>query len=265
MAQMFRNTFFVWIGLLLSLSACSTTQKVAPPPISSDPNFGQQNSTITQPIRNKVQSFQLTIREIEAWRTQDAIPFGSDEVKLFFLAYIRHPQSQEANIYRGAWAQADVKDKTIYSADCAAYKRAHPNQETTCVPLAPLSIRFDVPEGGNANFVFRLVEADDDADFALASQSIAAMTTAHRVVKVFAKTPGTMLASEWISYTLLAANYGVKVANQINTDDILGEQSDALSWQELQNVGSGRYRGNQEFQGNQANYYYKVRYAVQKL
>jgi hypothetical protein len=262
--------FLLFIGCFL-LSACHTTKSITPPPVSADPNFGQQNSTIQQAPKGNVQSFELSIREVEAWRIQDSVPFGSDEVKLFFLAYIRPQGSNEANIYRGAWAQDGIKAKTIFSADCVRYKATSAIKDITCVPIAPLSIRFDVPEGGNANLVFRLVESDDEADFALASRTIAGLAATNRVVKVFAKTPSTMLASAWISYTLLAADYGVKVADQINTDDVLGEQSDALTWQELQNVGnntnmgSGRYRGVQEFQGSTGEYFYKVRYSVKKI
>ncbi|HCR49459.1 MAG TPA: hypothetical protein DIW24_07515 [Bacteroidetes bacterium] len=206
--------------------------------------------------------FELLIRELEAWKTQDPGLGATDEIALYYLAYVREKGKPEANIYKAGWTQQNVSDQTVFSIDCGAFLSNIKRNDVACLPLQTMPLRFRMQKDGHVNLVFRLMELDDDADFALATQVVGGLTTANNVVRIIAKVPTAMLVTEWINYALIGANFGIKAANMVNQDDVLGEKSDARTWRTLlQNPNTQT----QTFVGGDGSYQYKVRYIIRRI
>ncbi|MBL7977052.1 MAG: hypothetical protein JNN12_01835 [Bacteroidetes Order II. Incertae sedis bacterium] len=206
--------------------------------------------------------FELIIREVEAWKTQDPGPGATDEVALYYLAYVREKGQPEADIYKAGWTQQNVAAQTVFSIDCGAFLSNVKRSDVACLPLQTMPLRFRMQKDGHVNLVFRLMELDDEADFALATQVIGGLTTANNVVRIIAKVPTAMLVTEWINYALVGANFGIKAANMVNQDDVLGEKSDARTWKTLLQNQSTQA---QTFVGGDGSYQYKVRYIIRRI
>ena len=260
----------------LLLSACRTTKPdperaypvISEQPISVNPPLLPDTSTYIPPAAMPAetpasQSFELQIQEIEVWKTQDPGPTATDESALYYAVYVRDAQKPEAEVYKGGWTHQDLKAPTIFSADCAAYRTHHPNAQVPCETLSSTPLRFRVLRNGSINVVMRLMELDDDADFATATQVIGGLTVANNAVRLISKAvPQAGLVTEWVNYVLLGANVGVRAANAANQDDILGELSDWLTWGKLS---AGRYQNALTFQGKSSEYQYKVRYLIRTI
>lgn len=227
---------------------------------TANPTLKPLPSTSSQEVREA--DFEVVIREIEAWKTQDPGLGATDELALYYVAYVRDEGAPEAMLYKAGWTQEKVASKSVFSIDCGVYLNHIQRKDVTCLNLQTLPLRFRVQKGGHVNLVFRLLELDNDTDFALATQVVGGLTTANNVVRIVAKVPAAMLVTEWINYALVGANFGIKAANLVNTDDVLGEKSDGRSWQMLLRNQSTQ---TQEFLGGDGSYQYKVRYFIRRI
>ncbi|HRK73819.1 MAG TPA: hypothetical protein PLL64_06055, partial [Rhodothermales bacterium] len=106
--------------------------------------------------------FELLIRELEAWKTQDPGLGATDEIALYYLAYVREKGKPEANIYKAGWTQQNVSDQTVFSIDCGAFLSNIKRNDVACLPLQTMPLRFRMQKDGNVNLVFRLMELYDD-------------------------------------------------------------------------------------------------------